>query len=219
MTALRQPTRTALLIWAVGGAALFSGAALLAHILAGIAMPLALGVTATLLVATLIVVARRASSAQRRLLLDRALVGLVTGVLATAAYDGAKFVLSQWDPSPYNPFEALRVFGVILLGASAPAAAVQAAGLAFHLLNGLAFGVAYCYLAGRRGILMGVAWGVFLEIFQLTLYPGWLDVRFYQEFVQISGLSHLVYGMVLGLGCQVGLRRIEARRRRALDSR
>ena len=42
-------------------------------------------------------------------------------------------------------------------------------------------------------------WGLFLETFQLTLYPGWLDIRTYSEFATISALSHVVYGATLGL--------------------
>jgi hypothetical protein len=44
-------------------------------------------------------------------------------------------------------------------------------------------------------------------MFQLTLYPGWLNIRLYAEFAQISAISHVVYGLVLGKACQVGLGR------------
>jgi hypothetical protein len=60
----------------------------------------------------------------------------------------------------------------------------------------------YCVLFGRRGVPGGIAWGVFLEAFQLTLFPGWLDIRAYREFVQISALSHIVYGATLGFLCK-----------------
>ena len=52
---------------------------------------------------------------------------------------------------------------------------------------------------------MGLA--LFLEVFQLTLYPGWLDIGFYAEFVQISAISHLVFGATLGMVVRYGLRR------------
>jgi hypothetical protein len=67
------------------------------------------------------------------------------------------------------------------------------------------FGVAYVFLFARDGAISagralgtGVAWGIFLELFQLTLYPGWLDIRTYEEFVTISALGHIVYGATLG---------------------
>ena len=67
------------------------------------------------------------------------------------------------------------------------------------------FGVAYVFLfardgaiSGGRALATGVAWGIFLELFQLTLYPGWLDIRAYKEFAMISALGHVVYGATLG---------------------
>ena len=210
MAMIRKRPRAPWLTWALGVGAMFSGAALLAHILAGVALPLALALTATLLAVTAWLVWRRTAADERRLLLQRAGVGVVWGVAATLAYDVAKYALSLLDPSPYNPFEAIRIFGILLTGRAAPAELSLAAGVGFHLLNGVAFGVAFCFLFGRRGVLAGIAWGLFLELFQLTLYPGWLDVRFYEEFARISALSHVVYGAVLGLGCRAGLRRIEA---------
>jgi hypothetical protein len=206
----RRP-RPRRLHWALGAGALFSGAALLAHILAGIALPLALALTAVLLLLVVWSVWRRAAAAERQRLTGRAVIGLGAGVAATLTYDVAKYALAQWDPSPYNPFEAIRVFGLLLTGPAAPAGLSLAAGIAFHLLNGIAFGIAFCFLFGRRGIIAGIGWGLFLELFQLTLYPGWLDIRFYDEFVRISALSHAVYGAVLGWGCQAGLRRWESR--------
>lgn len=121
------------------------------------------------------------------------------------AYDLSKAALSVLDPSPYNPFHAIRAFGDLLVGTSAGERAIVASGAVFHLLNGTMFGVAYVFLfahdghiSGGRALATGVVWGIFLELFQLTLYPGWLDIRTYKEFVMISALGHLVYGAALG---------------------
>ena len=143
-------------------------------------------------------VLRRVSPGDRRRIGRTAAIGAAAGLLATIAYDASRTFLSYLDPSPYNPFEAVRVFGVLLAGERAPAALIYAAGLAFHFTNGTAFGVAFGLLLGARGALAGVAWGLGLELFQLTLYPGWLDIRAYREFVQISAAGHLIYGAVLG---------------------
>jgi hypothetical protein len=64
--------------------------------------------------------------------------------------------------------------------------------------------------SGARGARAGVAWGLFLELFQLTLYPGWLDIRLYREFAMISSLGHVVYGLVLGAGTRRLLARPDA---------
>ncbi len=212
MAASTSSTRRHRYATVLGVAVLFSGAALLAHILWAIALPLALAFTAALLALTVWRIWRRASAAARRPLLARALIGLAVGLPATLVYDVSRSLLSQLDPSPYNPFEAIRIFGLLLAGPAAPPTVSMAAGIGFHLLNGTAFGIAYCFLFGRRGLPAGVAWGLFLELFQITLYPGWLDIRAYQEFVMISAAGHLIYGAVLGVGCREALRRVEAKR-------
>lgn len=198
---------------ALGLGALFSGAALITHILAGVSLRYALLFTGALVAFAVASVWRRTSPAQRAQVIHTIKVGLASGLLATIAYDIAKYTLSQWDPSPYNPFEAIRAFGLRLAGSTAPAAVVLGAGSAFHLLNGISFGIAFCFFLGHRGVLPGILWGVFLELFQLSLFPGWLDIRFYQEFAQISALSHVVYGAVLGYLCRYGLLKMHTIRR------
>ena len=189
------------------GVSLFSGMALVAHIVSGISLRLILGVAVVLIVAAIGAMWRRCGATERAWIVRCAAVGTGSGFLATASYDLSKFAFSQLDSSPYNPFEAIRVFGCLLAGASAPRSAIYAAGAGFHLLNGTCFGIAFCLLFGSRGVLAGIAWGAFLEMFQLTLYPGWLDIRAYREFAQISAASHVVYGSVLGWCCRQWLGR------------
>lgn len=198
--------RDGILFTVLGVGALFSGAALVSHIVAGFSLPLALTLTATIFVLAVGLAWRRASREERVRLARLIKVGLLSGLLATVAYDASKFALSQWDTSSYNPFEAIRLFGMALVDSSTLESMVYTTGTAFHVLNGVSFGVGYCFLFGHRGILAGIAYGLFLELFQLMLFPGWLDIRFYREFVQISSFSHVVYGAVLGLSCQYGLR-------------
>lgn len=195
----------------LGILALASGAALVTHIVAGVSLRLALFLAAGIVALAAWLVWRRATPEGRAMVARRTRVGLGVGFFATVAYDLARFALSRWDPSPYNPFEALWAFGVRLAGAGAPPGLVYAAGAGFHLVNGLSFGVAFCLLFARPGVLPGILWGFFLELFQLTLYPGWLDIRFYREFVQISVLAHAVYGFALGLGCRHALGSTEGR--------
>jgi hypothetical protein len=186
----------------VGLSLLFSGAALFTHIVAGVSLPAALAVGGVFPVVAFATAWRRLTPIARAVLLQQLKVGLLAGVIATGAYDVTKFVLSQLDPSPYSPFEVIRIFGLLIAGPSVSLPARYLVGAVFHLFNGICFGVAYWLLLGRFGIWAAVVWGLFLEVFQLTLYPGWLDVRFYREFVQISALSHLIYGVVLGISCR-----------------
>jgi hypothetical protein len=60
-------------------------------------------------------------------MMRRTLVGVVCGLLATASYDASKFALSQWDSSPYNPFEAIHLFGLLLVDSTAPEFVVDGA--------------------------------------------------------------------------------------------
>jgi hypothetical protein len=204
MADLRSDPRTTRSVFS--GSALFSGAALVAHIRTGVSLPLALLFLGAVVAVAIRSVWRRANPATRLILRRLTLVGAVAGAIATLAYDVSKMLLSRLDRTTYNPFEAVRVFGVLLTGSRSPSLAYPA-GMAFHLVNGTAFGIAFCILFGRRGVVAGIAWGLFLELFQLTLYPGWLDIRAYQEFVQISAFGHVVYGTVLGLMCRHWLTR------------
>jgi len=91
---------------------------------------------------------------------------------------------------------------------------IRAVGLGFHLTNGLSFGLAFALLFGLwsaqhagRALLLGIAWGLFLETFQLALYPGWMNIKFLDEFRQVSFASHVVYGASVGLLVRRGIRR------------
>lgn len=182
----------------LGLGALFSGVALLVNILWNISLPLALATSAVLLGLSSAAVWRRATPDERHWLLRRVALGIGAGLIATLSYDTTKAILSLLDPSPYNPFDLIRIFGRLLLGPDTADPLASVAGGAFHLLNGTSFAVAFTLLARRRYVPLGVLWGLFLETFQLTLFPGWLNIKFYTEFVQISSLSHVVYGLVLG---------------------
>jgi hypothetical protein len=183
-------------------AATFSGVALVVHIVSGLSLRLALAGTTALMLLAIVAVWRLADPARRRRIRRVAAMGATAGVLALLAYDLSKWLLSRLDPSPYNPFEAIRAFGMLLVGTGARADVVLAAGTAFHAVNGICFGIAFAFLFGGRGVLAGIGWGLFLELFQLLLYPGWLSPAFFKEFVQISGLAHVVYGASLGLLCR-----------------
>jgi len=190
---------------AVAALALASGAALVVHIVGGVSLRLMLALAMSVVVLAATFVWRRATVRQRRWLARRVTVGAASGGLGVVVYDITKTVLSQLDAWRYNPFEAVRVFGVLIAGPHASLRTVYAAGVAYHVLNGISFGVVFCLLWGERGILAGMIWGLFLECFQLTLFPGWLDIRAIGEFQRISVLSHLAYGATLGACCRYAL--------------
>lgn len=190
----------------VGLALLANGAALVLHIVRGIPLPPLLVVFWAGGLTAIVVAFARAAPDARRDLLRTFLVGVAAGLIATAAYDVAKALLSNLDPAPWNPFEATRVFGVVLLGPDAPETASRIAGWAFHISNGATFGMSFTFIFGSRAqsslawaIGLGAVWGLFLESFQLALYPAWLGIKAVGEFQQVSFLAHIVFGVTLGM--------------------
>lgn len=191
---------------AIGFAALFSGTALLANIILGLSLPIGLLTTAVVLGAALALTVAKADVGERRHSWGVTRAGILAGLVATVVYDLTRAILGQLDPSPFDPFGAIRIFGSLLIGVNAPRASIMAAGVALHLVNGTCFGLSYAALFGRDGqrstssaVVTGISWGLFLELFQTTLYPDWLRVAALREFLLISSLSHVAFGMSLGL--------------------
>ena len=185
----------------------YSGLAILGTILTGVPLILFEAVLVAIPVSTAIVVVRRSPPRVVHAVRRVVVAGLVAGFAATLVYDVTRTVLSYLDPSPYNPFEAIRRFGIGLVTDAAPVPLIFAAGLAIHVMNGSTFGVIYAVFGGRHfrsmraALLGGVVWGLTLELVQSALYPGWLRITtVLQEFLFISSMGHVAYGAALGIG-------------------
>lgn len=197
-----------------GLAAGFSGLAIIATILTGVPLALAEGGLVAVPVGAAAVIAWRAPRSVIREVWPVIRAGLLAGAFATFMYDVTRTVLGFLDPSPYNPFEAIRQFGLGVVPATSPFAVVMAAGMAVHFLNGSTFGVIYSTIEGRRvtstrgAIVAGLAWAMTLYLIQSMLYPGWLHITtWFNEFETIAGLGHVSFGVTLGLGVRWLLRR------------
>lgn len=191
------PNRSPRIEWA---AALFlaSGAALLVYLLSGISLRwtfAALGVTA---VAVGMVAVRRMAPPRRARFTRRVAVGAIAGLVATPAYDAVRYALVELAGMTLKPFEAWRLFGIALTDAGQSPTVVFVVGTAFHLCNGIAFGIAYTVAFGERGPLSGIVWALVLETFMVSVYPGWLGLRALDEFLQVTIAGHVAYGAVLG---------------------
>jgi hypothetical protein len=156
-------------------------------------------------IALVLVVRRRTSREASAAVWRVGRAGIAAGFVATLLYDASRTILSVFDPSPYNPFEAVRHFGIGVLGPDASPDQLLAAGLVVHLINGASFGGIYALFVGRRAatwssaLLSGLVWGITLEVIQSILYPGWLQITTtLREFLVISGLGHVAYGLTLG---------------------
>jgi hypothetical protein len=197
------------------GALLVGGLVLILVIVAGLPLILSPLVGIGAIAAALVRARRRLSPTAWLMLVARVRALAVVALAATLAYDLMRATLAVIDPSPYNPFEVVRVFGQLLLGASAPVMAVLVVGWAYHLFNGACFGIAFGLLFLRGGALSprwaiarGIGWGLFLESLQLALYPGWVHIQWLAEFTTISVAAHLTYGATLGFGGVTALRRL-----------
>lgn len=191
---------------AIGLSALFSGTALLANITLGLSLPVGLLSAAVVLGTVLALTALRADRIDRVHSWAVARAGLAAGLGATIVYDITRAVLGQLDPSPFDPFGAIRIFGTLLVGSAASDLLIMTSGIALHFVNGTCFGLSYAALFGRDGqrstssaLVTGITWGLFLELFQTTLYPEWLRIAALNEFLLISALSHVAFGLSLGL--------------------
>ena len=113
------------------------------------------------------------------------------------------------------PFDVFPIFGYAIAGSNVPHNVATIIGTFYHYTNGVLFAIAYTILFAPRGWWAGVLWALVLEALMLTIYPGWLHPRAFNEFVSVSILGHLAYGSVLGSFSQQALQW----RKKLFDSR
>ena len=177
---------------------LASGAALVVYVLTHISLGLALLGAGVIVVAAGSFTWMRLTSPARVELLRRIKVGLLSGLLATIAYDVSRWVFVTFFHDTFAPFDVFPIFGHAIAGANLSPAAATTIGLLYHYTNGLMFAIAYAILFAPRGWWAGILWALGLEALMLTIYPGWLHPAPFAEFVSVSVLGHVAYGSVLG---------------------
>jgi hypothetical protein len=168
------------------------------YVLAGVSLPLAAAGVALIGAAAWAAAMSRISPLARHELRTRALAGARAGLLATLAYDAARYGVVALFTLSFKPFHVLPIFGRLFVGADAAPELAIPVGVAYHLANGVGFGIAYALLVRRAGVWTGMAWGVGLELCMALLYPSWLRIVALREFLAVSATGHLVYGAVLG---------------------
>lgn len=182
-----------------GGLPMTTGAALVVHIAVGTPLWALVVVTVPMAVAAWAVLMRSMPEPFRRRFSARVRVGAVAGLAATLAYDSIRYGLVAVANLSVSPFEAYPLFGWALVGADIPIAVATAVGAAFHLANGTGFAMAYVLLARRPRMATAVAFALGLEAAMLLTYPTWLDIVALDEFLTMSGVGHIAYGVTLGL--------------------
>ena len=142
------------------------------------------------------------SQQQKNLLKRRFNLGLFAGALATAAYDGSRFILCKLFFPALTPFKAFPFFGKLIFPAAGNELA-WAVGSVYHCINGLSFAVAYAIGFSGKPVIYAVLYAFFLEVLMLIVYPDVLDLsKVLEEFTIVSMTGHFFYGLVLGQTCK-----------------
>lgn len=188
--------------WPLALAFLATGGALLAALFIGISLPWGLALLVSFALVGGGIVYKSVNPSAKKVLQHRVVSGLTGGLLATIAYDSSRYLLYLLFPFHVWPFEAIPLFGQLLVGDHFSKSWTLVFGILYHAANGVAFGAAYSILFATSGWVAGMGWALVLEALMLAVYPGWLGVKFFEEFATISVIGHLAYGFVLGMFCR-----------------
>lgn len=191
-----RPDATALLLT---GLPLSTGAALVAFIVLRAPMLPTVGFLLAAGAASWALLVPRLPADARWQLKRRVVRGAIAGPAGLAAYDLTRFGIVSVATMSFQPFHVFPLFGHALLGPDISELAATAAGLGFHLTNGIGFAIAFAVAVSRPTLLRGVAWALCLETAMLLLYPGWLGISLTGELLPVSLAGHLAYGSVLGI--------------------
>lgn len=126
--------------------------------------------------------------------------GLWGGLWGTLGYDLVRVPVHL---AGLNPFAPIRSYGVYLLDAPHATAATDLLGVAYHLSNGLTFGVLYAIPMRGRSPGWGLAWGLALESLAVaTPFGAVYGIRDAPVALVVAYAAHLWYGLPLGLACR-----------------
>jgi hypothetical protein len=137
---------------------------------------------------------------QRATVWKRVCTGIMAGILATLAYDASRYLSVALVEMSVQPFAALPIFGRLIIGPNHSRAALYVTGYMYHFfINGIGFAIAYTISFRRPGPVTGILWALGLEAIMAVLYPQFLIIKQYGEFLTMSVIGHISYGVVLGL--------------------
>jgi len=128
-------------------------------------------------------------------------VGAVAGLLATFALDTFRQlgVIHGW-----LPVDTVMMFGKMIVGPKAAELSWTSAGIVYHFLNGVSFGVFYALVFGPARWVWGVVWALVVELGMMTLPPMAPTFGAFggktgsAALFLITLVAHLAYGVVLG---------------------
>ncbi|QDU41286.1 hypothetical protein Mal4_56520 [Maioricimonas rarisocia] len=139
--------------------------------------------------------------------LQRLLVGAWASLVATLAYDIARYPLWKSGVFDFNPFRAHPLFGELITGQPAATWTAFLVGWIYHFWNGFGFGVMYTVVAGPAHWWYAVIWALFLEVAWLVALPSVVNLTVGVDAIAVSLIGHGIYGVVLGLLSQRFIRK------------
>lgn len=154
------------------------------------------GIPAFLAVLTLATIARRL---QAEVYLNALWVGTVGGLVATGAYDLSRLLLMWSGIFQFNAFGAIPIFGSWITNTPSTSDPAQIAGWIYHFWNGISFGIFYSLVFGRGHWILGVLYGVAIEMMMLGVFPYFVPLTDVRGMITISVIGHVFYGGTLGL--------------------
>jgi hypothetical protein len=135
-------------------------------------------------------------------LAHRMAAGLWAGGLATLTYDLVRVPIA-WSGVPV--FKAISYFGTVILGTAEPGFLSELIGWAYHLSNGIGFGLMYTAFVTTPRWWSAVLWGLLLEgAMLLTPYAEVFGYRLSANFLAITIGAHVVYGLTLWAALRYG---------------
>ncbi len=194
--------RLSQLRWSAAVCTLAGLGALVAHVAGVLEMPYFLsfiGVPSLLLLFMIAVFARRIHAG---MFLTVLAVGLVGGLAGTVVYDGVRFLLSRLGLFNYDGFQAIYLFGSWMTGTEVTSTTAAVGGWLYHFWNGMSFGIFYALIIGKGIWIYGAVYGLFMELAMLGLFPFFVQITDKVDFIALSLIGHLFYGVVLGIVVQ-----------------
>ena len=183
--------------------ACISGLAVLAHSFGGvkltysapfIAMPSAAILTGIILLC-------RKQHARLHIFAEALWRGAVCGLAGTAVYDVSRPLLKWIFEFKYHPFRAMPIFGMLITGRPETDSFAITVGLIYHFWNGISFGMMFALLRPKGGMLLGLAWGLGLQLLMMIAYPRLLQIRLADPgFLTMGIVGHSLWGLMLGYG-------------------
>jgi len=180
-------------------AASLSGLAVVLHAAGLVHLGFSIVVFAPATVVLILVIATWKQTHARSIFLQRLGAGLFAGFIGVIAYDAVRWVILVSGLVPFNPFRAIEVFGLLILKTDVDTGLSKSVGWLFHIWNGLSFAVMYTLALGRGKIWWAIGWSLVLEVAMLSTYPSMFRIMLDWPFLVVSLISHLAYGIGLGI--------------------